>query len=61
MSKTQPRVCPLSLLLMSKHPVREEIVKNDPSPSLTKEIQILVKEGRVYKTIHFDKTDRRYE
>ena len=42
MSKTQPRVCPPRLLLMSKHPVGEEVDKNDPS--LPKEIQHLVRE-----------------
>ena len=49
MSKNQPRVCPPKLLLMSKHPVGEEIDKNDPS--LPKEIQHLVKEERVHKIV----------
>ena len=39
--------CPPRLLLMSKHPVSEEIDKNDPS--LPKEIQHLVKEERLQK------------
>ena len=56
MSKYQPRVCPSKLLLMSKHPVGEEIDKNDPS--LTKEIQLLVKEERVHKIVHYNKTER---
>ena len=30
MSKPQPRVCPPKLLLMSMHPVGEEIDKDDP-------------------------------
>ena len=46
MSNTQPRVCLPRLLLMSKHPVGEEIDKNDPS--LPKEIQHLVREERVH-------------
>ena len=56
MSKPQPRVCPPRLLLMLKHPVGEEIDKNDPS--LPKEIQHLVKEERVHKIVHYDKTER---
>ena len=44
MSKTQPRVCLLRLLFMSKHTVSEEIDKNDTS--LPKEIQQLVKEKK---------------
>ena len=56
MSKTQPTVWPRRLLLMSKHPVGEEIDKNDPS--LTKEIQHMVKEERVHKIVHYDKTER---
>ena len=56
MSKTQPRVCPPRLLLMSKHPVGEEIHMNDPS--LPKEIQHLVKEERVDRIVHDDKTKR---
>ena len=56
MSKTQRRVCPPRLLLMSKHPVGEEIDKNDPS--LPKEIQHLVKEKRMHKIVHYDKTER---
>ena len=56
MSKTQPRVCPPRHLLMSKHPVGEEIDKNDPS--LPKEIQHLVKEEGVHKIVHYDKTER---
>ena len=55
MSKTQPRVCPPRLLLMLKHPVCEEIDKNDPS--LPKEIQYL-KEERVHKIVHYVKTER---
>ena len=55
MSKTKPRVCPPRLLLMSKHSVGEEIDKNDPS--LPKEIQYLVKEERVHKIVHYDKTE----
>ena len=55
MSKTQPRVCPPKLLLMSKHPVGEEIGKN--GPSLPKEIQYLVKEERVHKIVHYVKTE----
>ena len=56
MSKTPTRVCPPRLLLMSKHPVGEEIDKNDPS--LPKEIQHLVKEESVHKSVHYDKTER---
>ena len=56
MSKNQPRVCPLKLLLMSKHPVGEEIDKNNPS--LPKEIQLLVKEERVHQFVHYNKTER---
>ena len=56
MSKTQTRVCPPKLLLMSKHPVGVEIDKNDPS--LPKEIQHLVKEEIVHKIVHNDKTER---
>ena len=56
MSKNQPRVCPPKFLLMSKHPVGEGIDKNDPS--LPKEIQLLVKEGRVHKIVHYNKTER---
>ena len=56
MSKTQPRVCPLRLLLMSKHRVGEEIDKNNPS--LPKEIQHMVKEERVHKIAHYDKIER---
>ena len=56
MSKNQPRVCPLKLLLMSKHSFDEEIDKNDPS--LPKEIQLLVKEERVHKIVHYNKTER---
>ena len=56
MSKTQQRVCPPRYLLMSKHPVGRKIDKNDPS--LRKEIQHLVKEGRVHKNVHYDKTER---
>ena len=56
MSKTQPRVCPPRLLLMSKHPVGEEIDKNDLS--LPKEIQHLVNEVRVHKTVYYDKTEQ---
>ena len=41
-------------LLMSKHPVGEEIDKNDPS--LPKEMQHL-KEERVHKIVHYDKTE----
>ena len=41
---------------MSKHPVGEEIDKNDPS--LLKEIQHLVKDERVYKIVHYNKTER---
>ena len=59
MSKIQPRVCPPRLLLMSKHPVGEEIDKNNPS--LPKEIQNLVKEERVHKIFHYDKTGRLLE
>ena len=56
MSKPQPRVCSPKLLLMSKHPVGEEIDKNDPS--LPKEIQHLAKEDRVHKVVHYNKTER---
>ena len=56
MSKTQSRVCPLRLLLMSKHSVGEEIDKNDSS--LPKEIQHLVKEERVHKIVHNEKTEK---
>ena len=56
MSKTQTRVCSPGLLQMSKHPVGEEIDKNDPS--LRKEIQHLVQEERVQKIVHYDKTER---
>ena len=56
MSKTQPRVCPPRLLLMSKHPVVEEIDKNDAS--LPKEIQHLVKEERLHKIVHYEKIER---
>ena len=56
MSKTQPRVCPPELLMMSKHPVGEKNDKNDPP--LPKEIQQLVKEQRVHKIVHYDKTKR---
>ena len=56
MSKTQPRVCPLRLLFMSKHTVGEEIDKNDPS--LPKEIQQLVKEEKKHKIVQYDKTER---
>ena len=56
MSKIQSRVCPPRLLLMSKHPVGEEIDKNDPL--LPKEIQHLVKEERLHKIFHYDKTER---
>ena len=56
MSKNQPRVCPPKLLLVSKHPVGKEIDKNDPS--LPKEIQLLVKEERVHKIVHYNKTER---
>ena len=56
MSKNQPRVCPPKLFLMSKHPAGEEIDKNDPS--LPKEIQLLVKEERVHKIVHYSKTER---
>ena len=56
MSKTQLRVCPTRLLLMSKHPLGEENDKNDPS--LPKEIQHLVKEESVHKTVHYNKTER---
>ena len=55
MSKTQPRVCPPRLLLMSKHSVGEEVDKNDPS--LPKEMQHLVKEERVHKIVHNEKTE----
>ena len=51
MSKTPPR-----LLLMSKHPVGVEIDNNDPL--LPKEVQHLVKEERVHKIDHYDKTER---
>ena len=44
MSKTQTRVCPLRLLLMSERPVGKEIDKNNPS--LPKGIQLLVKEKK---------------
>ena len=47
-SKTQQRVCPPRLLLMSKHPVGEE----------TGSEQHLVKEERVHKIVHYDKTER---
>ena len=53
MSEPQPRVSPLKLLLMSKHPVVEEIDKNDPS--LPKIIQPLVKEERAHKIVHYEK------
>ena len=56
MSKSLPRVCPPRLLVISKHPVCEEVDKNDPS--LPKEIQHLVKEKRVNKIVHYDKTER---
>ena len=56
MSKTQPRVCPPRYLLMSKHPVGEKIDKNNPS--LPKEVQQFVKEGRVQKIVHYDKTGK---
>ena len=56
MSRPQPRVCPLELLLMSKHPVGEEIDKNNHS--LPKEIQHLVKEERLHKVVHCNKTER---
>ena len=56
MSKNQLTVCPPKLLLMSKHPVGEEIDKNDPSQP--KEIQHLVKEERVNKIVHYNKTER---
>ena len=56
MSKAQPRVCPPRLSLMSKHTVGEEIDKKDHS--LPKEIQHLVKEERVHKIVHYDKTER---
>ena len=56
MSKTQPRICPPRILLMSKHPFGEQIDKNDPS--LPKEIQHLVKKERVNKIVHYDKTKR---
>ena len=56
MSKFQRIVCPPKLLLMSKHPVVEEIDKNDPS--MPKEIQHLVKEERVHKIVHYNKTER---
>ena len=56
MSKIQTRDCPPRHLLMSKNPVGEEIDKNDPS--LSKEIQQLVKEERVDKIVHYDKTGR---
>ena len=59
MSTTQPRVCAPRLLLMSKHPVGEDIDKNDPS--LPKEIQHLVKEQRVHKIVHYDKTEQLLE
>ena len=58
MSESQPRVCPPRLLVMSKHPVREEVDKNLFNPSLPKEIQHLVKEKRVHKIVHYDKTER---
>ena len=53
MSKNQPRVCPPKLLLMSKHPVGEEIDKNDPS-----QVQHVVKEEKVHKIFHYNKTER---
>ena len=56
MSKNQPRVCPPKLLLMSKHPVGEEIDKNDPS--LPKGIQHVVKEERMHKIDHYNRTER---
>ena len=56
MSKIQTRVCPPRLLLMLKHPVGEEINKNDPS--LPKKIQHSVKEERVHKIVHYGKTER---
>ena len=40
---------------MSKHPVGEEIDKNNPS--LPKEIQHLEKEERSHKFVHYDKTE----
>ena len=56
MSKTQPRVSPPRLLLMSKHQVGEEIDKIDPS--LPKEIQLSMKEERLHKIFHYNKTER---
>ena len=56
MSKNQPRVCPPKLLLMSKHPVGEEIYKNDPS--LPKKVQHLVKKEGVHKIVLYNKTER---
>ena len=56
MSKNQPRFYPPKLLLLSKHPVGDEIDKN--VPSLPKEIQHLVKEERVHKIVHYNKTER---
>ena len=41
---------------MSKHPLGEEIDKNDPS--LQKEIQHLAKEESVHLIVHYDKTER---
>ena len=49
MSKTQTRVYPPRLLLMSKHTVGEETDKNDPL--LPEEIQHLVKEERLHKIV----------
>ena len=56
MSKNQPIVRPPKLLLMSKHPAGKEFDKNDPT--LPKEIQLLVKEERVHKIVHYNKTAR---
>ena len=44
---------------MSKHPVGEEIDKNDLL--LPKEIQHMVREERVHKIVHYDKTERLLE
>ena len=40
---------------MLKHPVGEEIDRNDPLPP--NKIQHLVKEERVHKIVHYDKTE----